>query len=86
MRKGKEPQKAVEIPFASLLQEKVEGLLFVGKAGAGGRALGTAHVDLFQGQAAGTAAAIAAQTGSTPRKIEIAKLQSQLRAAGVMIP
>jgi len=83
MRKGKEPAREVEIPFATLLPERVEGLLVVGKASAGGRTLGTAHVVLFQGQAAGTAAAMAAQQGIAPRKVDIAKLQAALKADGV---
>jgi len=84
MKKGHgEP---IEIPFATLLPERVEGLLVVGKASAGGRELGTAHVALFQGQAAGAAAAIAAKQGRPPRRIDIQQLQTMLRASGVEIP
>ncbi len=85
MKKGKDG-KIAEIPFATLLPERVEGLLVVGKASAGGRTLGTAHVVLFQGQAAGTAAALAAKDGITPRQVEIRKLQGALKATGVQIP
>ena len=84
MKKGNDD--LVEIPFAALLPERVEGLLVVGKASAGGRTLGTAHVVLFQGQAAGTAAAIAARQGIAPRRIPIEQLQKSLKDAGVQLP
>jgi hypothetical protein len=38
------------------------------------------------GQAAGTAAAIAAQDGVATKDVPIKKLQAKLRAAGVPIP
>jgi hypothetical protein len=38
------------------------------------------------GQAAGTAAAVAVQDGVAPRQVDIRKVQSKLRAAGVEIP
>ncbi|MEO6436089.1 MAG: FAD-dependent oxidoreductase, partial [Tepidisphaeraceae bacterium] len=47
-----------EVPYRALVPKNVDGLLVVGKATAGGRHLRTAHGVLFQGQAAGTAAAM----------------------------
>jgi hypothetical protein len=75
-----------EVPYRALVPDKVEGLLVVGKATAGGVHLRTAHGVLFQGQAAGTAAALAVKAGTTPRAVDIKKLQDSLRAAGVDIP
>lgn len=82
----KENSDLLEVPYASLLPGRVEGLLVVGKASGGGRILGTAHTVLFQGQAAGTAAGMAAMQGTTPRQISVAELQDKLRATGVQIP
>jgi ribulose 1,5-bisphosphate synthetase/thiazole synthase len=84
MKKGKDD--VVEIPFAALLPAGVEGLLVVGKTTAGGRTLGTAHVVLFQGQAAGAAAAIAARQNIAPRRVDIKQLQKALKDSGVELP
>jgi hypothetical protein len=84
MKKGGDD--AMEIPYAALIPQRVDGLLVVGKASGGGRTLGTAHVAVFQGQAAGTAAALAAHQGISPRLVAIPELQARLRAAGVHIP
>jgi hypothetical protein len=84
MKKGE--SDPVEIPFAALLPERVDGLLVVGKSTAGGRTLGTAHVVLFQGQAAGIAAALAARQAIAPRRVDIEQLQLALRDAGVAVP
>ena len=84
-QRGKD-RPAYEVPYRALVPQKVDGLLVVGKATAGGVHLRTAHGVLFQGQAAGTAAAMAVKAGTTPRNVDIAKLQDALRAAGVQIP
>ena len=75
-----------EVPYRALIPKNVEGLLVVGKATAGGVGMRTAHGVLFQGQAAGTAAAIAARRGIVPRRVEVAELQTALKADGVEIP
>ncbi len=84
MKKGNDD--LVEIPFAALIPEGVEGLLVVGKSTAGGRTLGTAHVVLFQGQATGTAAAMAARQAIAPRSLDIRQLQKALKDTGVELP
>jgi FAD-dependent oxidoreductase family protein len=84
-QRGKD-KPAYEVPYRALLPEKVEGLLVVGKATAGGAQLRTAHGVLFQGQAAGTAASMAVKAGVAPRAMDISKLQDALRSAGVQIP
>jgi hypothetical protein len=48
--------------------------------------LRTAHGVLFQGQAAGIAAAIAIETSKAVGGIDVKQLQKELRAAGVEIP
>lgn len=75
-----------EVPYRALLPDAVDNLLVVGKATAGGVQLRTAHGVLFQGQAAGTAAVLAIQDATTPRKVNMSKLQDALRATGVQIP
>ncbi len=77
---------AFEVPYRAFLPMKIEGLLVVGKATGGGRAMSTAHSILFQGQAAGTAAAMAIKQGILPRNIDVSRLQLALKADGVDIP
>jgi hypothetical protein len=77
---------AFEVPYRAFLPMKIEGLLVVGKATGGGRAMSTAHSILFQGQAAGTAAAMAVKQGIAPRDIDVSRLQLALKADGVHIP
>lgn len=84
-QRGKD-RKPYEVPYRALVPDKVDGLLVVGKATAGGVQLRTAHGVLFQGQAAGTACAIAVKDGTTPRRVDISKLQDALRKSGVQIP
>jgi len=84
MKKGNDDP--VEIPFAALLPEGVDGLLVVGKSTAGGRTLGTAHVVLFQGQAAGIAGAMAARQAIAPRNLDIKQLQKALKDDGLEVP
>ena len=71
------------MPYRALQPHKVEGLLVVGKATAGGVHLGILRNGAFQGQAAGTAAARAAKTGTSPRALDIKKLQDTLRDPGL---
>lgn len=77
---------AFEVPYRALVPLKIEGLLVVGKATGGGRAMSTAHSILFQGQAAGTAATMAIKQETAPRNIDIAQLQASLKRDGVQIP
>jgi hypothetical protein len=75
-----------EVPYRALLPQKVEGLLVVGKAAGAHITLRPANSILFQGQAAGTAAALAVKSGTTPRAVDIKQLQDALRANGVVVP
>lgn len=75
-----------EVPYRALVPKKIDGLLVVGKATAGGAGMRTAHAVLFQGQAAGTAAAMALKDEVPVRSVDIGKLQATLKADGVEIP
>ncbi len=79
--------RAYDVPYRCLLPKAVDGLLTAG------RCLSSTHEALeplreiqvcwVTGQAAGTAAALAAQSGCAPREVEVAALQGKLREAGV---
>ena len=71
------------MPYRALLPKQVDNLLVIGKATAGGTHLRTAHGVLFQGQAAGTAAAQALRNGTNFRTLDIGKLQQTLKNDGV---
>lgn len=75
-----------QVPYRALLPKKVENLLVAG------RCLGAPDsIETFRliapcfvtGQAAGTAAALAAKAGCPPRELDIGALQKALRAANV---
>lgn len=78
-----------QIPYRCLIPQQVEGLLVAGRCvSATHEALSAIRVIPIagtMGQAAGTAAAMAARQGISVRDVEIAKLQEQLRADGVML-
>lgn len=78
--------KPYEVPYRALLPRQVDNLLVVGKATGGGVHLRTAHGVLLQGQAAGTAAALAIEQITPPRELDIDRLQQALTADGVAIP
>ena len=81
------PDKGVyEVPYSAMLPEKVHNLLAVGKSSAGGIRFRTHMLSVVMGQAAGTAAAMAVKDGVPPAKVDIARLQAELRKAGVPIP
>jgi hypothetical protein len=84
-QRGKE-RAPVEIPYSALVPERIEGVLVVGKSTAGGVHMRTAHDVLFQGQAAGTAAALAVKQGVAPRRVNIRDVQAELKKTGVEIP
>ena len=76
------------VSYRSLVPKTGENIL------AAGRCLGAPDsVDTFRlicpcfvtGQAAGTAAALAAKTGISPRHLDVKRLQSVLRSAGVYV-
>ncbi len=79
----------VSIPYGSLVPENLDGLLACGRHIA---CDATSHSFLREipqcwitGQAAGTAAAIAANRGCAPRAVEIAELQAALASQGVFL-
>lgn len=76
-------------PYRALLPRGIDGLLVAGRCGsttqlgqAAGKSMGN-MMDL--GQAAGTAAAIAARKGIAPRAVDVAEIQGRLRETGVRI-
>ena len=79
--------KVHDVPYRSLLPEKLEGLLVAGRcisashtAAAAGKSMGNC---MALGHAAGIAAAMAAQAGIQPRGVKVRELQDRLRADGV---
>lgn len=59
-------QKAFEVPYRALLPQKVDNLLVVGKATAGGAAMRQAHGVLFQAQAGGHGGSDGGKAGHRP--------------------
>jgi hypothetical protein len=81
------PPSGYDMPYRMILPGKVEGLLVCGRGAAyvrrghdpGTRARGET---MLLGQAAGTAAALAAQAGLAPRQLDVRRLQQTLLADG----
>jgi hypothetical protein len=80
---------AYDIPYRCLLPEGVEGLLLAGRclsashdAHASVRSMGQC---MALGQAAGLAAAIASNTSSTPRQVDVPTLQQELLRLGAVL-
>ena len=78
-----------DIPYRSLVANKIDKLLVSGRcisatheAMAGARVMGTC---MGIGQAAGTASAMAVETGVAPRDLDAAKLRAQLKADGALV-
>ncbi len=78
-----------EIPYRCLVPLKVEQLLVAGRSlSATHEALAAVRVmppAMAMGQAAGTAAALAATTGTPPRRIPVVELQSRLLRQGAYL-
>jgi len=79
--------KVHDVPYRSLLPEKVDGLLAAGRCisathmgAAAGKSMGNC---MATGHAAGVAAAMAAAAGITPREVKVPELQARLRSDGV---
>ena len=83
------PLEPFELPYRMLLPRDVEGLVLAGRcAAANQRAFGSVRVSvtcMVMGQAAGTAAALAAKSGSTPRQTDLDELQGRLVEAGALL-
>jgi hypothetical protein len=76
-----------DVPFRSILPEKLDGLLVGGRcisathvAAAAGKSMGNC---MATGHAAGLAAAMSAKRNCQPRELKVAALQDALRADGV---
>jgi len=80
---------AYQVPYRILLPLGVEGLLTSGRCVSADRiAIGSIRQQagcLVTGQAAGTAAALAVERGTTPRKVPVADLQSRLARDGAVL-
>jgi len=76
------------IPYRALIPKDVEGLLVAGKAVSGTHIANSSYriqpVMASIGQAAGAAAALAAQKQTDVRSVPVKELQEQLQAAGVI--
>ena len=79
--------KIHDVPYRSILPEKLDGLLTAGRcisathvAASAGKSMGNC---VATGHAAGIAAAMAAKKGCTPRELDVAQIQNSLRADGV---
>jgi hypothetical protein len=79
--------RGCEVPYGCLLPKGVEGLLVAGRAisatGEGQNAIRVMAPCMSLGQAAGTAAALAAREGITPRQLDGAKVRAALVQQGV---
>jgi len=81
-------EESFDIPYRCLLPRQLDGLLM-----GAGRSISTNNPMLLRvmahtmvvGQGAGVAAAMAANTGVTPRQVEIAAVQEELKRQGVML-
>jgi glycine/D-amino acid oxidase-like deaminating enzyme len=78
-----------QIPFRCFLPKGLDGLLVAGRClSADHHALGSVRVMIVtmpMGDAVGTAAALAASRGLTPRQVPVADVQAALRAQGTVL-
>jgi len=79
--------KVHDVPYRSILPEKVDGLLTAGRcisathvAASAGKSMGNC---VATGHAAGIAAAMASKSNQTPRELKVVEIQKALRADGV---
>lgn len=78
-----------DIPYGTMLPNKVDNLLITGRCiSAEHEALASARISptaMALGQAAGVAAALSIQQGTTPAETEIALIQEKLREQGAVV-
>jgi len=79
--------KIHDVPYRSILPEKLDGLLVAGRCisathmgAAAGKSMGNC---MATGHAAGVAAALAAKAGAMPRDLKAGAIQERLRVDGV---
>jgi hypothetical protein len=87
---GKEEVKRVYIPYRALVPVKTEGLLVAGRSFASD-SVANNMANLIphcvaMGQAAGTAAALAADKGVQPRKVDVTEIQKTLLKQHAVLP
>ena len=77
------------IPYRCLLPQKVDHLLVAGRCMSGDQIAFESYrgmiIMMAVGQAAGTAAALAARAGVSPRALDVALLQETLRSQGAVV-
>jgi len=77
------PGEVWQVPYGTLLPRNVRGLLTAGRctscAGEAWEVMRVIHAVAHTGEIAGTAAALAAQTGTTPDALEVPELRDRLR-------
>jgi hypothetical protein len=76
-------------PYRSMLPVRIDNLLVAGRCGSAtflGHAAGKSMGNMMAlGQAAGTAAALCAKQGVTPRELDVRQLQTVLRSMGAQL-
>lgn len=79
--------KPYDLPYRCFLPRKIEGLLTAGRCISGTHRAHASYrvmsICMAMGQAVGTAAALCAETGCTPRNLPVTVLQKSLEAQGV---
>ena len=84
-----ESSGVMDIPYRCLLPKRVEGLLMAGRCVSADKvAIGSIRVTapcMAMGQAAGTAAALAAKSGTAPRALDMSAVRRELLADGVLL-
>ena len=77
------------VPYRCLVPKNIDGLLVAGRcvsaSSVAAAAIRVMPPCMAMGQAAGTAAALAARSGITPRTLNAAKLAEQLKSDGVWL-
>ena len=83
------PKTHYDIPYRILIPQKVDNLLAAGRCvSATHEALGAVRVQpicMAMGQAAGTAAAMCAESGISPANVSVPELQQRLKKQGVIL-
>lgn len=79
------PKAVHRIPFSMLVPKKIENALAAGKCAGNAQPVRGIPMCFGMGQAAGTAAALIANSGVNVREIDIKQLQTRLKAQGVIL-
>ena len=74
-----------QVPYRIMLPKKVENLLVAGKCASGATYVRSILSCMAMGQAAGTAAALAAKKGVAPRQLDVKDLQETLKEQDVIL-